>query len=81
MSTIACFISRYTDYLKPFFNVIKKAKAFEWTIECEETFLVIKKKKKKKLSGLTPNFKKSSTVKSVVHVPYNIKVGSQCSFA
>ena len=44
VSTIACFISRYTDYLKPFFNVIKKAKAFEWTVKCEETFLVIKKK-------------------------------------
>ena len=28
--------------MKPFFNVIKKAKTFEWTIECEEGFLGIK---------------------------------------
>ena len=39
---IAHFISQYTDRLKPFFNVIKKAKIFEWKTECKEVFLVIK---------------------------------------
>ena len=39
---ITRFISWYTDLLKPFFNVIKKTKIFEWTTECKEVFLVIK---------------------------------------
>nr|CAN74514.1 hypothetical protein VITISV_008334 [Vitis vinifera] len=42
MAAIAHFISRCTDCLKPFFNVIKKAKTFEWIAECEEAFLAIK---------------------------------------
>ena len=42
MAAIAHFISRCIDCLKPFFNVIKKAKTFEWIAECEEAFLAIK---------------------------------------
>ena len=42
MVVITHFISWYTDRLKPFFNMIKKAKTFEWTTECEEAFLAIK---------------------------------------
>ena len=45
VATIARFISRYIDRLKHFFNVIKKkkkAKAFEWTVECKEAFIAIK---------------------------------------
>ena len=42
MVAMAYFIYQHTDHLKPFFNVTKKAKAFEWTVECKETFLAIK---------------------------------------
>ena len=52
MAAIAHFISWYIDCLKHFFNVIKKDKAFKWTVECEEVFLAIKK-----LSNITPILK------------------------
>ena len=42
MVAIARFISQYTDHPKPFFNVIKKIKIFEWMVEHKETLLVIK---------------------------------------
>ena len=38
LATLTWFISKSVDNHAPFFNLLKKKKAFEWTNEYKETF-------------------------------------------
>ena len=37
------FISRFTDYLKPFFATLKEANLAGWNEECDQAFMAIKR--------------------------------------
>ena len=39
---LGCFISRFTDRLKPFFTTLRGANRAEWDEECDRAFIVIK---------------------------------------
>lgn len=43
LATLARFISRYIDQLKPFFEAIQNAKSFSWIEKCETIFQAIKR--------------------------------------
>ena len=42
LAALGCFISRFTDRLKPFFNTLRGASRAEWDEECDRAFVAIK---------------------------------------
>ena len=42
VAVLSPFMSRATDRLAPFFDVLKGSKKFEWTDKCEQAFLALK---------------------------------------
>ena len=43
LASLGRFISRFTDRLKPFFTTVRGANRGEWTKECNQAFIAIKK--------------------------------------
>ena len=43
LAALGCFISRFTDHLKPFFATLRGANRAEWNEECDRAFMAIKK--------------------------------------
>ena len=42
LAALGCFISRFTDHLKPFFTTLRGANRAEWNEECDREFVAIK---------------------------------------
>ena len=42
LAALSRFISKVTDNCQPFFQVIRRGKKIEWTLECEEVFQHLK---------------------------------------
>ena len=42
LAALGRFISRFTDWLKPFFTTLRGASRAEWNEECDRTFVTIK---------------------------------------
>ena len=40
LATLNWFISKFVDHCRPFYQVLKKWKGFQWSEECERAFMI-----------------------------------------